>query len=206
MVFINTKGDAVLVKSHIKYNFGSKLRAVRERKAVTLKEVAKKASVSESLVSQIERNKVSPSIDTLLKIADALNIDLEYLFKDYKQNKKVSVIKASERSSLKHKKVTYHKLSSMNEDSEKHSFEVFLLEIAGLAEKGDIEYGHTGQEWGIILKGSAELYYGTEIYKLEKGDSISFSSDIPHTLKNTLNTVLQAIWVITPSRSLFSDS
>ncbi len=194
-----------MVKSNVKYKFGSKLRAVRERKGITLKDVANIASVSESLVSQIERNKVSPSIDTLLKIADALNIDLEYLFKDYKQNKKVTLIKADERSSLKHNEVTYHKLSSMHEESEKHSFEVFLLEIAPDAEKGDIEYGHTGKEWGIILEGAANLHYGTEIYSLEKGDSVSFSSDIPHSLKNKSDTILQAIWVITPSRSLFTD-
>ena len=50
----------------MKYTFGEKLRTVRERKGLTLKEVAGQAGVSESLVSQIERNKVSPSVDTLL--------------------------------------------------------------------------------------------------------------------------------------------
>ena len=78
-----------MVKSEIKYTFGGKLRAVRERKNITLKEVARLAGVSESLVSQIERNKVSPSIDTLLTLADVLDIDHEYLFSDYKMNKQV---------------------------------------------------------------------------------------------------------------------
>ena len=62
------------------YRFGEKLRAVRERKGYTLKVVASKAGVSESLVSQIERNKVSPAIDTLLTLADVLEINLEFLF------------------------------------------------------------------------------------------------------------------------------
>ena len=51
--------------------------------------VAEKAGVSESLVSQIERSKVSPSLDTMLTIADVLEIDLEYLFRDFKKDKKV---------------------------------------------------------------------------------------------------------------------
>ena len=45
----------------IPYHFGEKLRQVRERKGYTLKVVASRAGVSESLVSQIERNKVSPA-------------------------------------------------------------------------------------------------------------------------------------------------
>ena len=59
------------------FRFGEKLRTVRERKGYTLKVVAQAAGVSESLVSQIERNRVSPAIDTLLSLADALEIDLE---------------------------------------------------------------------------------------------------------------------------------
>ena len=44
--------------------------------------VAQQAGVSESLVSQIERNHVSPAIDTLLALADVLDINLEYLFEE----------------------------------------------------------------------------------------------------------------------------
>lgn len=65
----------------MKYRVGEKIRLVRERKTLTLRQVAQQAGVSESLISQIERNKVSPAIDTLLSIADALDIDLEYLFR-----------------------------------------------------------------------------------------------------------------------------
>ena len=70
------------MKKRMRYKFGHKLRTVRERKGYTLKDVATEAEVSESLISQIERNKVSPSIDTLLLIADVLDIDHEYLFSD----------------------------------------------------------------------------------------------------------------------------
>ncbi|MBO7135339.1 MAG: helix-turn-helix transcriptional regulator, partial [Spirochaetaceae bacterium] len=65
------------------FRFGEKLRQVREKKGLTLKVVAQQAGVSESLVSQIERNKVSPAIDTLLALADVLDISLEYLFEEY---------------------------------------------------------------------------------------------------------------------------
>jgi transcriptional regulator with XRE-family HTH domain len=191
------------MKKNMKYKFGEKLRAVRERRGYTLKDVAKRASVSESLVSQIERNKVSPSVDTLLLIADVLDIDYEYLFDDYRQKRLVSIVKASERDSIRRNKVTIHQLSFTNELSEDPAIEAFLLEIEEAGETGDGEYGHAGREFGIILEGQAELMYGDETYELDKGDSISFPSNIPHLIKNTGNHVLTAIWVVTPPRKLF---
>ena len=68
----------------MKYYFGKTLREIRKRKNLTMKELSKKIGVSESLISQVETDKVSPAIDTLLKITDELNIDFEYLFKKYK--------------------------------------------------------------------------------------------------------------------------
>ncbi|MDR0598270.1 MAG: helix-turn-helix domain-containing protein, partial [Treponema sp.] len=77
----------------MRYNFGEKIREVRERRSLTLREVAEKAGVSESLVSQIERNRVSPAIDTLLALADALDLDLEYLFSDYRRERSVRIMR-----------------------------------------------------------------------------------------------------------------
>jgi len=193
-----------LIKSDIKYQFGGKLRAVRERKNITLKDVAALAGVSESLVSQIERNKVSPSIDTLLTLADVLGVDHEHLFSAYKKNKKVSILKAGTGSTLAQDSVTLRQLSRTEELSEDHAMESFMLEIGVGGEKGDMEYGHAGKEFGLILEGQGELVYGTETYELVQGDSVSFPSDIPHILKNTGDVMLKALWVITPPRLLFA--
>jgi len=160
-------------------------------------------SVSESLVSQIERNKVSPSIDTLLTIADALQIDLEYLFRDYKKSKQVDIVRAGEGDSIVQPGVVYHQLSMMPEAHDEYAIEAFMLEISPGKEKGDSVYGHPGKELGIIQEGRGELVYGTQRHILEKGDSISFPSDIPHILRNTGTALLKAIWVITPPRKLF---
>lgn len=185
------------------YKFGKKLRTVRERKGYTLKDVAKKVGVSESLISQIERNLVSPSIDTLLLIADVLDIDYEYLFSDYRQKRGVSIVRAADRGSIRQSKATIHQLSVTDKDTQPHAIEAFLLEIEAAGETGDQDYGHTGRELGIILEGSGELIYGNETYILNVGDSVSFRSDIPHLFKNAGSVVLKALWVVTPPRKLF---
>jgi len=191
------------MSKNLNYRFGEKIRLVRERRGMTLKEVGAEANVSESLVSQIERNKVSPSVDTLMAITDALDIDPEYLFRDYKKKRKISITKKEERNNLKLNNVTYFQLAKISDKDDKTKVievETMLIEIEPGGQKGDIEYGHPGNEIGIILHGKGELLYGTETYDLHKGDSLSFSSDIPHILRNKGEDVMTAIWIITPPR------
>lgn len=191
------------MKDKMRYKFGHKLRRVRERKGYTLRDVATKAEVSESLISQIERNKVSPSIDTLLRIADILDIDHEYLFSEYRQKRQVSIVRRDQRDSIRLDKVAFHQLSVNDENSKDSAIEAFLLDVDPGGEKGDREYGHAGMEFGIILEGRAELIYGSETYILKEGDSIYFPSDMPHLFKNPGEKTLRAIWVVTPPRNLF---
>jgi transcriptional regulator with XRE-family HTH domain len=184
----------------IKYKFGEKLREVRERRGRTLKQVAESAGLTESMISQIERNKVSPSIDTLMTLADILELDFEYLFTNFKKEKKVSLVHEDERKVISAGKVTYEQLSVIHDPEEEHSIEAFLLTVGPGAERGERDYGHAGRELGFILDGHGELEYGDAVHTLKKGDSVSFSSTIPHRMRNTGKTSLKAVWITTPPR------
>lgn len=191
------------MRKETRYAFGRRIRTVRERKGLTMKEVAEKVGVTESLISQIERDRVSPSVDTLMSIADILAIDLEYLFRDFKKNKTVTIVRKNARSMRRLHGVNYYQLSAIADTSEEYAIEAVMLEIEKGKTRGNPEYGHPGKELGVILSGEGELSYGTESYSLKEGDSISFASDIPHSLKNTSNNKLVALWVNTPPRMIF---
>jgi transcriptional regulator with XRE-family HTH domain len=180
------------------YRFGEKLRAVRERKGCTLKQIAQGAGVSESLVSQIERNKVSPAIDTLLAIAEVLDINLEYLFEEFRKSRRVQIIRADERRTLNEDDVCYEELAKPAENDGSHALESYMLSIPAGAHTHRGSYGHLGRELGVIIEGEATFEYESEIYTLKAGDSISFSASIPHTLSNKGETPLKAFWVVTP--------
>ena len=182
------------------YSFGEKIRIIRERKQITLRQVAEAAGISESMVSQIERNKVSPSIDTLLSVVDYLGIDIDYLFSDYKKSGKVMITRRNKGNILKSESSIYSQLCSIPGTENSAPVEAVWLEIESGREKGNIEYGHPGSEIGIIIEGEGSLAYGTDEYTLSGGDSISFSSDIPHILKNTGKETLRAIWILSPPR------
>lgn len=184
----------------VPYHFGEKLRRVRENKGYTLKVVAQKAGVSESLVSQIERNHVSPAIDTLLALADVLDINLEFLFEEYRKVRPVTVIHAGERPAIREDEIIYEELANPKDPKGDISFESYMLRIPANTHTHHGSYGHMGQEFGIILKGRAKLIYEDREYILEEGDSVSYSAAVPHTVENIGDCELNAIWVLSPAQ------
>lgn len=190
--------EPLSARKHIPVKFGEKLRKVREHKGYTLKTVAKAAGVSESLVSQIERNRVSPAIDTLLALADVLDINLEFLFEEYRRERPVRIIRADERATLAEDDVLYEQIVRPEESDKDGALESYVIKIPVNSHTHRGSYGHLGREFGIITKGNGRLKYENNEYLLNEGDSVSFPAACPHTLENTGGTVLEAIWVVTP--------
>ena len=186
----------------MKYQFGEKIREVRKRRRMTIREVAEKAGVSESLISQIERNRISPAMDTLMGIIDILEIDPDYIFRDFKRDRSVNLVRTDEKKRAVIDGVTYEQLSRTPSSAEEHAIEAYILEIPPGGKSGNDEYGHVGNELGVIIRGKGECTVGKQAIALKEGDSISFSADAPHQLRNTGNKPLRAFWIITPPKRL----
>lgn len=185
-------------QKRVPYHFGEKLRAAREHKGYTLKVVAQKAGVSESLVSQIERNHVSPAIDTLLSLADVLDVNLEYLFEEYRKDRPVKIIRRDERPTVQEEDLTFEELGSPVSSDKENAFESYIFRIPAGSRTHRGSYGHIGREFGFINKGTAKLSYNGQEYLLETGDSVTFSSTVPHVIENAGDVDVEAIWFVTP--------
>jgi len=183
-----------------KYRFGGKIRAVRKRRALTLKEVAEKAGVSESLVSQIERDRVSPAIDTLLALADALEIDFDYLFAGLKRERPIEIVRKDERPSYWVKRgIRYDQLAQLEENG---GIEAYIITIEAGAKTGNAEYGHPGWELGIVESGTMKLSAGDRAFTCKQGDSVSFKADTPHIISNPGKKPLRVFWVMSPPKNM----
>ncbi len=183
----------------MKTKLGALLRAIRNSRHLTIKEVASKAGVSTSLLSQIERNRISPSLDTLLQILEVYGVPPNKFFKDYETSSKVEIIRRDDRKIYQRKGFKYEKLCGDSQSKGNHSFNAFYLELAPGQKRGDADDGHLGRELGIVVEGSATLVYGEETYKICKGDSVSFFSQIPHVIQNSSDQTFLAYWVVTPA-------
>lgn len=183
----------------MKTKLGALLRAIRSSRHLTIKEVAAKAGVSSSLLSQIERNRISPSLDTLLQILEVYGVPPNKFFKDYETSTRVEIIRKDDRKIYQRKGFKYEKLCGDSQTKGNHSFNAFFMELSPGQERGDVNDGHLGRELGIVVKGSARLVYGEEIFEVHQGDSVSFFSQIPHVIQNVSDGTFQAYWVVTPA-------
>ncbi len=183
----------------MKTKLGPLLRAIRNSGHLTIKDVAAKAGVSSSLLSQIERNRISPSLDTLLQLLEVYGVPPNKFFKDYETMTRVDIVKKSERKIYQRKGFKYETLCGKSQSKGSHSFNAFFLELAPGQKRGNTDDGHLGRELGIVIAGRAQLIYGEEIYEINAGDTLSFFSQIPHVIKNAGNEVFQAYWIVTPA-------
>jgi transcriptional regulator with XRE-family HTH domain len=183
----------------MKTKLGALLRTIRSSRKLTIKEVTTKAGISSSLLSQIERNRISPSLDTLLQILEVYGVSPNKFFKDYETSSKVEIVKQGDRKAYQRKGFKYEKLCGESQSKGNYSFNAFFLELAPGQKRGDVNDGHIGRELGIVVKGTAQIVYGEETYKINKGDSVSFFSQIPHVIQNISDKIFQAYWVVTPA-------
>jgi transcriptional regulator with XRE-family HTH domain len=173
---------------------GEKLKAVRMEKNMTLEEVAKKSSLTKSFISQIELNKTSPSITSLMRVASALEIRLTDLFREDSPVEDVLVKKEKRDSYYNTKtKLTIELLSTRFPDQK---MEPIYFHGEGRAETDAIT--RVGQEFVYILKGKIKLIIDQKVYVAEEGDTLYFDSSIPHSWENPSTETVEGIWVGTP--------
>jgi transcriptional regulator with XRE-family HTH domain len=175
---------------------GKVLRLAREKSARNLGEIALQAEISISMLSQIERGIVSPSIDTLLRVCQALELDAGELFRRISPKPGLKLVHKGKRLSTETGGVKYEQLSSASEAG--IAAEMFLMEVRAGAGVGMSNKGHEGVELGYMLAGSAVLIVDGKEYEVRAGDSVTFSAHLPHRLENRGDELFQSIWTALP--------
>lgn len=184
-------------------SLGEKIRGQRMKLGLKGLDLAEKSGLSPGFISQIERGLVNPSVSTLKRIGDALNIPIGVLFEEpdsKEEEKEFSVSKSpvvyeNQRKMLSpNKGVIFYLLNpDLSGDIE------FILDIFEPgATTGEELYTHQGEECGLILEGELEVQLEDKKYLLKKGDSITFKSTILHKKTNTGKTKSISIWANTP--------
>jgi transcriptional regulator with XRE-family HTH domain len=174
---------------------GSKLRAVREMYGLSQRELAKRAGVTNGMISQIEQNRVSPSIGSLKKILDGLSLSLADFFTvDFSPAEQV-FYGPEELPDLGDGPISF-RLVGFNRKDRKMS--VMRELYAAGADTGDDLLSHDGEEAGVVVRGQIELTVGGESRVLGPGESYYFSSRIPHRFRNVGEEEAEIISANTP--------
>jgi transcriptional regulator with XRE-family HTH domain len=179
-----------------------RLRAERERRGISLRELARRLAISPSAISQIETGRARPSVATLWAIVTELGMSLDDLFAPERSLPAPSlpVVSAAAREALQLATgVRWERLTA--DDDPDVDFIWVAYEPGGSSSPDDAMIRHAGREYGLVLSGRLEVTVGFERTVLGPGDSISFDSTTPHRLRNAGDEPVTGVWVVVGRRA-----
>jgi transcriptional regulator with XRE-family HTH domain len=200
---------------------GPRLRAIRVRRGVGVRELARRLDLSPSAISQIETGKMQPSVRTLYALASEFGTTVDEVLFDHAPPDRLSpappnsspaaaepglsVQRAAGRPAITlNSGVTWERLMFWaDEDVE---FIEATYAPGGASAPDDALVRHSGHEFGHVLSGTLRVVVGFDEVVLRPGDSITFPSSTPHRLSNEGGEAVRAIWVVRGRRGSHPDA
>lgn len=146
---------------------------------MTLKDVAGKANLSVSFLSQVETGRTSASVATLQTLARILGINMADLFSKT-EDEDYSVLYR------KYQEVHHHPSGVEETFLMFHANSALETTVIKFPPHSRISHksGHEGEEFTYVLRGLIKIYLGEHDFILEKGDMIYYNSSLDHSWEN----------------------
>lgn len=183
----------------MEFKIGPRIKRARKAKRLTLKQLSGAVGCSESLLSKVENDKITPSLQTLHKIVSELDITIGQLMEAGTANNEIITRKGA-RPILKFEQNQQGpgtQIEWLTPQAEMRLLQVSIhIVVPGAGSKGQIT--HEGEEMGYVLEGSICLTIGDKSYELHEGDSFFFQSHVPHGYINNSDSTAKILWSTTP--------
>ncbi|MQA97161.1 MAG: cupin domain-containing protein [Streptosporangiales bacterium] len=173
---------------------GSRIRALRAARGLTVAQLAEAAEVSTGLISQVERNLADPSLETLRRVARVLDVPLFSLFTDA-EPEPVAVVRRDRRVRVAspESQVVYTRVSPG-----RGRLEVLEGELEPGGSSSAKPWSHPGEECVVVTAGELTIEIDGTGYRLAEGDSCYFDSRMPHRYLNESAQPTRFLVSVTP--------
>jgi len=168
---------------------------LRKKKGWTLEQLSAACGVSRSMLSQIERNQVNPTLVVTLRIAQAFGISLGRLLNLPDTESTIDVIRAEDKTYHFRRTgdVSIRTLSPLNLEKDVEFYEL-VLKPGG--ELKSAPHFSGAREILTVNQGTLRVVSGDEENELKTGDSAHYAADVPHLIANTGRTDATAFLVV----------
>ncbi|CAH0260864.1 HTH-type transcriptional regulator SutR [Peribacillus sp. Bi96] len=169
------------------------LKAFRESKKLSLERVAELSGVSKTMIGQIERGESSPTITTIWKIANGLKISFSSLINNPQPDTKV--VHRSDIQTLSEDNGKYRVYPYFPFEDDKR-FEVYSIEIDEGGFLSADPHREGTEEFLTVFEGELTVRVKDKEYTIQKGDSIRFKADKPHSYLNSGETLTRLSMIL----------
>lgn len=160
---------------------GKKLKAARTAFGLSQRELAKRAGVTNGMISLIEQERVSPSVGSLQKILAAFPMTLAEFFTRDLSGPDTVVYRAGELPNMGTGPIEYRLVAASRRE---RRMSILSEVYEPGADTGEDLLAHSGEEGGVIVEGELELTVAGRTWRLAAGDAYYFDSRLPHRFRN----------------------
>jgi transcriptional regulator with XRE-family HTH domain len=176
-------------------HIGERLKAIREMYGFSQRTLARRADVTNGIISLIEQNRSSPSVATLKKILDGFPMSLAEFFAVGQRAQEQIFFNASELAEIGGGLESYLQVGSSLRG---RAMQILYEHLQPGADSGPEMLRHQSEEGGVVVRGRLELTVGTERRVLGPGDAYYFDSRTPHRFRNLGEEVCEIVSACTP--------
>jgi transcriptional regulator with XRE-family HTH domain len=160
---------------------GSRLRTLRQLHGLSQRELARRAGVTNGLISLVEMNRVSPSVSSLKKLLDGIPMSLAEFFTGDFNERTPAFYAEDDLVEIGNEEVSLRLVAA-----QRSGRQMTLLHerYAPGANTGEEMLAHKGEEGGVVVRGRIELTVGNDTRVLGPGEAYYFASNLPHRFRN----------------------
>jgi transcriptional regulator with XRE-family HTH domain len=163
---------------------GSNIQSIRKEEGLTLDALAERSGVSKAMLSQIESDKVNPTVLTIWKIARGLEVELDAILKGgWEPARKFSVTRAEDAVVLDSGDHGPH-IKVFSPITMAEDLEIYQLAFDPGAELPSGAHEPRSEEFLTVLSGKIRVEAGERMADLDTGDFINYHCDIDHIISN----------------------
>jgi quercetin dioxygenase-like cupin family protein len=179
-------------------HIGEIIHKARKEKRMTLVELSSNSGVALATLSRIENGKMTGTLESHMKIAEALQMSLPDLYRNLSMSKKqVEVLtKKTKTDVFMHDRTASSEMLATKIANKKMMPVLIKVNKGGSTQKEETGVGV--EKFIYVLDGKIEAGIGDEKYTLTKGDTLYFDSSIPHRFRNAGTAESRLISVTCP--------
>lgn len=174
---------------------GRKLRAVRLAFGLSQRELAKRAGVTNGMISLIEQGRVSPSVGSLQKILAAVPMTMAEFFTRDLESQVDVVFRSDDLPDVGTGAIRYNLVAASRRD---RKMSILWESYEPDADTGEDLLTHSGEEGGVVVEGELELTVAGKTWLLGPGDAYYFDSRLPHRFRNPGKVAARIVSANTP--------
>lgn len=170
---------------------GARIRSLRLRQSLKLKDLSERTGLSVSMLSMLERGVSSASVGTLVSVASALGVHMRDLFEGA-ADQQSPVTRLAEQTTVTTSDGTTRRVAHNDTQT---GVEMAVNEYPPGASSGRHSTHHVGREFGVVVAGTLTVEIDGVVHDLAEGDAIAYSSARPHRISNSGSTHATAVWI-----------